>query len=334
MNKASCSVILVAAFLTTFSSLFASATSLAALDTKPSVIETTPIHFDANYIKRNKVKQITLQVMNKKDDFPIEDKGLTEAYEFDTAGNVIRYWKTSILSVEVVEKKMPAIYRKGKRISPPYTIDTYKYTYDTAFTWFKYDNMNRMITKRIHAGDFFFTWYYEYNMNGFLSKQTYCKESNKNPSMHSFDLGVQSILSTESFDYIFQTGNQLKKVCLNDEGKEYKSAIINFNRFFIEENYTYVVGYARNYNYYKFDDKGRTTETSYYTNSNGDVTVKKYYEYDTDGEVKMEKEYTNEEPVHTYTYLYDSKSKLLTSRLDRSIKKKNIEIVKFHYVLY
>jgi hypothetical protein len=334
MNRRNLSSFFTAALITAFSSLFASATSLAALDTKPSILETTPMHFDPNYVKRNKVKKITMLVMNKKDDFPIEDKGLTEGYEFDTLGNVIRYWKTSILSVDVVEKKMPAIYRKGKRISPPYTIDTYKYTYDTAFTWFKYDNLNRLINKRIHVGDFFFSWYFDYNTNGFLSKQTYCKESNKNPSKHNFDLGVQTILSSESFDYLFQTTNQLKKICLNDDGKEYKSAIINFKRDFIEESYTYVVGYARNYNYYIFDEKGRTKEISFYSNSNGDNTLKKYYEYDENEELKMEKIYSNEEPVHTYSYYYDSKTKLLTSRLDRSIAKKNIEIVKFVYDFY
>lgn len=305
------------------------------IDHKPSWVETTPFRFDPEVVSRNKIQKVVVQIQEKLDEFPIEDKGLHDIYEFDTRGLVTRYTHLTIRAREMTEVKVPAVYnKKGRRIQPAYTREVYVYTFDTAFTWFRYDDMKRLIMKRIHQGDFFFTWYYEYNANGFLSKQTYCKETNRNPDKHQFELGVQTIISTESFDYVFQTASQLKKIFLNDEGKEYRNAIINFSRYFIEENHSFTVGFVKYYNLYTFNEKGAPAECRYSGNSNGEITQRVLFEYDTMGSLTNQKKYRDTVHTNNVTWLYEEKTGLVKARLDRDLEKRKIGIVKFSYEFY
>ncbi len=321
-------------FLVLFISSFSSNAFPQLLDKKPSWIETTPLKFNADLIKTNKISKITTRIMDKLDEFPIEDRGIVEVYDFDKEGNVSRFFKTTIKSREVIEIKVPAVYRKGRKIANAYIREEYAYTYDTAFTWFKYDVTNRLLMRRINVGDFFFTWYYDYNQNGFLMKQTYCKETNVTQDKHTFQLGVQTIISTESFDYSFQTASQLKKIFLNDEGKEYRSAIINFNRYYIEENHSFSVGYVKFYNLYLFNEGGKPVENLSNSNSNGDVTYRTTFEYEPNGLLKSEKKYTDTLHTNNITWLYDEKLVLVKTQLDRDLIKKKIGIVKFEYAYY
>ncbi len=305
------------------------------LDKKPFWIETTPVRFNPEAVQQQKIKKIIVNFQDKLDDFPIEDKGLHDVYEFDTRGLVTRFSHLSIKSREVIEVKVPAVYNKnGRRISPAYIRDEYVYTYDTAYVWFKYDELNHLIMKRTNQGDFFFTWYYDYNQNGFLIKQTYCKETNKNTDKHQFELAVQTIISSEAFDYSFQTATQMKKVFLNDEGKEYRNAIVNFSRFYIEENHSFTVGFVKYYNLYTFNEKGLPLETKSTTNTNGDISHRTLFEYNEKGILTAEKKYRDTTHTNNITWMYDEKSQLIKAQLDRDFQKKRIGIVKFSYEYY
>lgn len=316
--------------------VFLPAASVSQLiDHKPSWVETTPFRFQPDVISQNKIKKVIVQIQEKLDDFPIEDKGLHDIYEFDARGLVTRFTHLSIRSRELTEIKVPAVYSsRGRRIRAAYVKDEYVYTFDTSYTWFRYDEMKRLVMKRTHQGDFFFTWYYDYNQNGFLSKQTYCRETNRNTDKHQFELGVQTIISTESFDYIFQTASQLKKIFLNDEGKEYRNAIINFSRYFVEENHSFTVGFVKYYNLYTFNEKGAPSESRISSNANGEISHRVMFEYDTTGLLTAEKRFRDTIHTNNVTWLYDEKRELVKVRLDRDLEKKKIGIVKFSYEFY
>ncbi|MCC7302157.1 MAG: hypothetical protein IT233_05900 [Bacteroidia bacterium] len=309
--------------------------SAQLIDHKPFWIETTPYRFNPDVIAQQKIHRVVVSMQEKLDDFPIENKGLHDIYEFDKLGLVTRFIHLTIRSRELVEIKVPAVYNsRGRKIKAATTRDEYVYTFDTTFTWFRYDEHRRLIMRRTHQGDYFFTWYYDYNQNGFLSRQTYCRETSKNPDIQQFELGVQTIISTESFDYIFQTASQLRKAFLNDEGKEYRSAIINFSKFFVEENHSYTVGFVKYYNLYTFNEQGLPAESKTSTNANGDISFRTLYEYDQNGVLSGEKRFRDTVHTNNVTWLYTEQSPLVKARLDRDLEKKKIGIVKFSYEFY
>ena len=308
-------------------------TSVSAqlIENKPSYIYTTDICFNSFYVKTSKVKKITALLSDKPDNQIIVDKGLVKCYEFDTAGNVKRFYFTSVKTYEAVEVPVPAVYKKGKRISKATTVTEYHYFYDTTFTWFAYDKTGRVTMKRTNVGDIFNTSYYEYNINGFFSKETVCKETNKGASIHSFELGVQTVISVESFEYVFQSPSQLKRLCLNDEGKVYKEGIINFSKSQLEENYAYKVGYVRYSNLYEYDASGKMIKQTFVPDNNVDVKNISAFEYSPEGILMAEKKYKNETFTNNIVYSYNEKTNLLNSRLNRDFANANIGITKFVY---
>lgn len=304
------------------------------IENKPSYISTTDVTFNSYFIKASKIRKITAQLSDKPDNQVIVDKSLVRCYEFDTAGNVTRYYFTAVKTVETEEVKIPAVYKKGKRIKAATTEIVYNYTYDTTFTWFAYDKTGRVIMKRTNVGDVFNTSYYEYDLNGFFSKETVCKETNKGPGIHDFQLGVQTIISVESFQYVFQSTSQLKRLCLNDDGKVYKTGIINFSPVSIAEEYAYIVGYVRYSNLYEYDSSGKMSKKTVSANSNEEAKLISEYEYSPDGILLTEKKFRNEIQVNNVVYIYDEKTKLLSARLDRDFAGANIGITKFTYDFY
>ena len=311
--------------------LFSSAQLINTKVTEPS---TTEIKFNPTLVKTSKIKKITLLISNKPDLQMIEEKSLTECYEFDSIGMVKRSYTTKMAHQEKVEREVKAVYRKGRRISPAYTDVTWIYVYDTAFTWYFYDAEGRLNMKRANYGDFFTTWYYTYNGDGQIIKEVYCKENNLNMNVHDFKLGVQTVLSSESFQYVTQSPTQVKKLCYNDEGKVYKQGIINRDSNVVEENYSFVVGYVHYINTYKYDNNGRLLTKTNISNSNGDQKVTQTYEYDADNNLSAQKLYKNELNTDSCTFIYDESKRLVKARLDRDIVNSSIVITKFTYEFF
>lgn len=296
--------------------------------------QTLDMKFNATLVSTSRIKSILVKISEKPDLQMIVDRGETQGYEFDSTGKVIRFFATRVISKEQVETVHKAVYKKGRRISPAYTEVNWKYVFDTNFTWFMYDRSARLIMKRSNYGDFYNTFYYDYDSLGKLSKETNCKETNKNPDKHHFELGVQTILSQESFEYVMQSPTQIKKRCLNDDGKVYKQGIINRDSNSVEEDFSFVVGYVRYTNRYTYDNSGKLIEKMNYTNSNGDMKVTRTFQYDENGNITEERININDVNTGMMAYIYDPEQRLLKSRLERDFGKANIEILKFIYEFY
>jgi hypothetical protein len=296
--------------------------------------QATDPRFNPALIKANKIRRITLNIADKPDLQVIIDRGLVQCCEFDTSGHMSMFYTTSLKGQEKTETFIKPIYKKGRKIRAGYTEVAWTYVYDTSFTWLRYDNDNRLIMKRTNYGDFFSTYYYDYDKEGRLIKEVNCKETNKNMDLHAFELGVQTVLSTESFEYIPQSPTQVKKLCYNDDGKVYKQGIINSDNNTVQEDYSFVVGYVRYGNTYKYDNSGKIIEKTNVSNSNGDVKLTTLYTYDENGNVMEEKNLKNDTQTNLVAWLYDESKKLVTTRLDRDFIHASIQIVKFTYEFY
>jgi antitoxin component YwqK of YwqJK toxin-antitoxin module len=310
----------------------------------PTAVPVSEPRFSRAFIRDHKIKTIIASVVDKPDGEIIRDKGLAQVYAFDTAGNLTRHYFNEITSLEKTETDIPAVYRHGRVVKKASTKVNFQYEYDTLGTEFFYTSTGYLVMKRVCIGDFYNSTYFEYFGDGLVSRQTLCKETNIAKPGEPFKLGVQTILSEEKFEYENLTSNQVKKKCLNDEGKPYKMGILNFvNGKPVDESYQFVVGYIRSGVTYNYDSNGRLTEIVSTDNSSGYNTEKTAYEYDAAGNVKSEKKFKNGVQTNEIIYLYEAPASLLsdgkglallTSQANREIQKASIKIIKYEYTFY
>ena len=323
-------------FYFVFLVIFSLSSHSQILINKYSEISLTEPAFNNDMVKKNKIKSIKSVFLSKPDGKMIEDKGLSGVFEFDSAGRLYSFYYTNIKSFTKEEKYIPAIYKYGKKINDAYFSEQYFYQYDTTFTFLIYDAQSRIIMKRTFAGDFFNSWYYEYYENGRIKKQSNYKETNTGTSRSDFRLGVQTVLSEESFEYEQPIELQVKKKCLNDEQRVYKEVIINYDstKNIISESHHFIVGWISIENSYKYNSASQLTEKNYSSNANGDTREKSVYEYDVNGNLLVEKIYKNNTLTNEINYLYDEQNKLVKSQLNRAVTEAKIDIVKYTYTYY
>ena len=306
------------------------------ISTKPVEINVGPTNFNPTVVKQNKIKKIDVVIVDKPDGQMIIDKGASEGYQFDSLGRVTRYYYTIFHSAEREEVDVPAIKKKGRIIRQATTKTVTKYFNDTIFAYIFYDNKNRVVSKRVRTGDYYDAYYYEYNEQGQIKKEMHFKETNESENKNIFQLGVQSILSSESFEYISLTPTQIKKRCLNDEGREYKKAIINYDSYGnkLSESYEFIVSWMRQENTFQYDASGKLIEHTYISNQSGEVKEYTAYQYSKEGVLLEEKKFKNDVLLNEISYLYDESNNLLKSKISRDHKNTSIGIIKLGYSFY
>jgi hypothetical protein len=307
------------------------------INPKPVDIPLGPINFNTDCIKANRVKSIVLDIVDKPDGSVIIDKDATQGYEFDAMGRLIRYYYTVLRKTESQETVIPELRKKGKVIREESISTTTQFFNDTIFANVFYDNSNRIILKRVKTGDFYIAFYYEYDEKQQLKKEMHFKETNINENKREFTLGVQTLLSSETFQYTALTPTQIKKTCLNDEGREYKKAIINYdsNGNKISESYEFIVSWMRLESNYKYDSKNRLVDRVIRTNDNGEQKAHAVFTYDDKNLLLSEQKFKEGEVLlNEISYLYDASNNLIKSQINRDFKNASIGIIKYSYTFY
>ena len=304
------------------------------ISNSPAGISLADIPFNRQFIQKNKIKTIRANVSTKADGDTIVDRGIVRVYDFDTTGNIKRFYFTKIKTCE--KKDVTGFYYGRKKRKIYYARPVFVYTYDTTFTHFFYDKFSQIIGKRFRDGDFYDTWYFEYDSLRNVTKETHCRETNAGNVPWEFVLGVQTILSEEKFTYLLQTPNQIKKKCFNDENKVYKETIINIDNGGrkLEERSSFIVGWVRTSIFYTYDTLFNLLEKKMMMSDLEEKSEKWTCEYDKKGNVLIEKYFKNDEEKNQTDYLYDEQKKFLRTKLTRHPAEKLITIVKFSYELY
>jgi hypothetical protein len=306
------------------------------INTKPADISLGPVNFNPEVVKSNKIKGLIIVIVDKPDGAIIVDKGATQGFEFNTEGFVSRYYYTVLNNVITEEVVLPAVKRKGKIIRPVTTRLINKYVNDTVFTNVYYDTQNRVVAKRVKTGDYYDAWYYEYNTDGKIEKEMHCKETSVSENKNEFKMGVQTVLSTETFQYERLTPVQVKKHCMNDEGREYKKGIIEYNArgSVISEVYDFIVSWMHLQNDYEYNNAGYLTRKINISNESGEIRKESTFEYDANGLLLTEKRIKDKIVLNEISYLFDDATKLVKSHVDRDFKNASIGIVKYAYTFY
>jgi len=323
-------------FLTSLILFLVLSVTAQLISTKPVEIPVGPVNFNSGIVMKNKIKTIVLNIVDKPDGKVIIDKGSTQGFEFDEYGRVTRYYYTVLNSVKSEEISVAAVKKKGKIIRPATTRTVFRFNNDTIFANVFYDDQNRIILKRSRSGDYYDAFYYEYNEQGRIRKEMHCKETNISENKKQFQLGVQTILSTETFEYEFLTATQLRKKCMNDEGREYKKGIIDFdskgNK--VSERYDFIVSWMHQETMLEYNSLNYVSKKVYISNDNGPVKQETTYDYDSAGSLNTEKKIKESVVQNEISYLFDENTKLVKSHVDRDFKNASIGIVKYAYTFY
>jgi hypothetical protein len=307
------------------------------------IMETVPLDyynfepiFKQDYIIKNKIKTITSAIVFKRDNHEIEDKGLRKCWEYDSTGLLKRYYVTSIRGFVNKEVQHPGIYRRGRRISPPYVTEEPVYNYDTTFIQFVYDKKKNPIIRRTQDGDYYNTFYYEYDSIGNLRKQSHFKETNASESKYEFRLGVQNLVSVEEFTTQKLSPTQFKRKHLNDEGKVYKETILNYDSLgrLKEENNSFTVSWMRASTKLRYDSVGLVAQRIYTSNENGDELSKSEFKYTPDRLLDIEKRYKGDILYYELNFIYDRQTKQLSSSFVREFLTKSFVISRYAYQYY
>ncbi len=291
--------------------------------------------FNTEYIKSQKIKSITFDILDKKDMQVAEDKGLLNYYEFSPLGKLTRFYYTSIAKVIQKEYHSGPIYHKKRKVSNGSSYTRNEYIYDTVSTVYLYNENQNLKLKRYNDGNYYESYYYDYSSDGRVEIEMRCRETNVSANKHEFKLGSQMVISEESFVYQPTGKNQYKKICKNDEDRPYKEIIFNLNDKgkIIGINEQYIVTWIIQQSSFTYNDKGQMTSATYKGNSNGDVEEKRTYEYDANDCLLTEKQFKNGVLQKEISYITDANKKV-NSYLIRDPAQKNIRIVKLLYQYY
>jgi len=288
--------------------------------------------FNTEYIKSQKIKSITFDIIDKKDLQVAEDKGLLTYYEFNANGFLTRFYNTSIIKVIQKEYHSEPVYRHRRLISGGHSYTKNEYVYDTVSTNYFYNENNLLKLKRYNDGSYYESNYYDYSPEGKLEKEKRCKETNVSENKTEFKLGGQFIISEETFKYQNTGKNQYKKICMNDEGRPYKEIIYTLNDANqpVSINEQYTVAWITQNSSFEYNSKGQLTKASYKSNSNGDMEQVRTYEYDANDCLLTEKQFKNGQLIKEISYVTDTNKKV-NSYIIRDPNNKSLRIVKLLY---
>lgn len=303
----------------------------ALIPTAESAFE-IQLPFNTAYIKEQKVKSITFDIIDKKDFQVAEDKGLLNFYEFNTDGLLTRYYYTMIIKTIEKQYHHNAVYHRKRKVSNAYTYSKNEYVYDTISTTYFYDAKKVLKFKRYNDGVYYESKYYTYSPEGRLINEKRCKETNASENRSEFKLGTQTVMSEESFEYVSTGKSQYKRICKNDENRTYKEIIYNTNAAgkltSINEQYT-VTWFTQN-SEFTYNAKGQITTAKYKSNSNGELELYRTYEYDAKDCLLTEKQFKNGILQKEISYVTDD-AKKLHSYIIRDPNTKSMRIIKLYY---
>lgn len=304
----------------------------------PATVFKKEYTFSPQYIKKNQIKKVVFEILDKKDFETAVDKHLVENYEFSSFGFLLRFYYTDIIKTIEKEVTVPPRYRGRRKVSNGYTYMVNDYIFDTISTTYIYKELTeKLLMKRSHLGNGFYdSRYYRYDSLANLVEEARFKETNISQAKNDFILGNQVLVSKDSTKVIPYTENQTKIIYYNSEKRPYKEQIIlKKNGLITDISESYVAAsWIQQNQKFEYNDKGQMTQAVFNTNANVNLAYKHTFEYDKNGWLLTEKKYKNDVLLTESSFVNDTISSLVNSVVIRDFANKSIRIIKMKYSYY
>ena len=289
--------------------------------------------FNAEEIKKRKIKTIVFEIVDKQDFKIVEDKDLSKHYEFDSEGRLKRSYYTVIKKIIEKEFHTAPVYRRGRLVGGGGTYSKNVYEFDTLSTNYFYDTKGNLMGRRFNDGTFYNATYYKYDSLGHVISLLSCKETNANADKSVFTLGMQQINFEEKYKYIYSSPKQYKQQFLNDENRVFKELIVTFNaaKKPVQYNESYVATWINQVTNFTYSEQNMLTEKKYTSNASESIELKETYEYDANNLLNTEKHYKNNVLLTETGYVNDADTKIPNSFVTRDYINKSMQIVRVIY---
>lgn len=262
--------------------------------------------FEVNYIKVNNINSITIQFSEKRESQRIEQKDFYEVLYFSKSGY---------------------LERKKEYFSSMGTVR------DSILNYY-YRNASGVVTshRRFHKG-IIETDYFLYDKENRLIKRVNCNETLENVAGSLMKVQSQNILGVDSFRYEKYSEKQSKQYYYNREGREFKSRVLNYNpnKKYVSIYEAFKVTGVYEENAWQYDSNGFISEQKLNANGSGEYEIKWTNKYE-NALISLQNKYINGELLCEKFFFYEKG--LLDSELNKDVKTKRIDIVKYIYTFY
>lgn len=266
-------------------------------------------YFDADFIKRNKIKSITGELAVKEIMQPIRSKGLINHYEFDKEGRLVEKLKTFKI--------------RGGRI-------------DTSAQTFAYNDLDQLIQESTFESSGYSAQRYEYDDSGRVVKQAFFRGENLSPYQYQLEKGKSLAIKEEAFAYVQIDSLRYKRVYYNSNGAPYKEGIVSYNEagFKVSERMQFLAIERYWEVNFIYDEYGRLEEVNKTSRVFKTESSSSRFEYDEFGNVLSEKRFKNGERVLNREFLYNVTTFLLEAELSKNEENNTIHIIKYRYEFF
>lgn len=192
---------------------------------QPEKVFESPWIFNPEYIAKNNIKKIHLQILDKKDFHSPEDLNRQIVFEYDKNGREIYSYTVEPVGIET----RTFTIQKGKRRTPV-QIERNISICDTFFRQTSYSEDGKIKFVRTYGKNQpAITSYFTYYSNGFI-KELKCREWPEYASGKIFILQKQEIMYVDSFQVLTSSEKFRKKIYFNTDHKPYKEQHYEFDQ--------------------------------------------------------------------------------------------------------
>ena len=256
--------------------------------------------FDAEHIRANKIKKISGSYHFKKMNDRMRSTGLIYGCEFGVLGHITKQYETK---------------QNGAYV-------------DTVVTYFEYDDLGLLRTKRKYELNSYFAEVYDYDSLKRLIKIEYRRDLNKRSNPMTFVLEKQYLVSYETISYE-RFDRQEKRTHYNNFGMPFQFSFYYYNDLGyltqIVENMAVSSGQRKVK--FEYNERGLIAEKSVVSTVMGNSAFKISYQYDRFGNLEQSDFYRNDIHTTETQIIYNSQTGLVSSLLKRQIDNNLITIL-------
>lgn len=293
---------------------------------QPEKVFESPWVFNPDYIAKNNIKKIHLQILDKKDFHSPEDLNRQMVFEYDKNGQEIFSYTVEPVGVETRTYTL----QKGKRRTPV-QIEKNIPVCDTVYRQTSYfDDGKIKFTRSYGKNRPAITSYYTYYSNGFI-KEIKCREWPEYASGKIFILQKQEIMFVDSFQTLSPSDKFRKNIYFNTDHKPYKEQQYEFenNRLKIIRDVFITAPWIEQYKKFEYEND-KIRKAVMFANAGMPLEYEYEYQYD-----EKSKPYTiyfrkNKFLEKETGFVYEARSGEPNSIVIRDYTSKSIQIIRIH----
>lgn len=279
--------------------------SAQALVVLPGPSDPTELHFNQQFIARNRVANIVGQQMIKRDNRPMQEQKEKYLFRFDEQGRVI--------------------YSNNSFGQPGSGRDTASITY----TYNEQGHAVRRLRNDL-AGHFAYT--IERDAEGRAIRETYSRIENLGTDRYTLVPGVTTEISDEHYTYTSVNDTTWRKLYMNNLNLPYREQTFTSDRkgylLYIEDRY--LITERRSRITFTYDENGRLAGRVEQPDLERPRKLHHSWLYDRTGNVISGELWHDDRQINRVEYLYEEATMLLKARLTKDIETGQINVVRYH----